>query len=114
VIIKGGGKECIEAATKFPEVEKLARKTLKMLDGEVIALMVDAAIPKGIKKLAHIDPLGMSSHSVKTRGQNTLTADDKEKRFDLNAEESESSEVWNDSDDHDQGSDDYQSDDSDQ
>jgi hypothetical protein len=112
VIIKGGGKECIEAATKFPEVEKLARKTLKMLDGEMIALMVDAAIPKGIKKLAHIDPLGMSSHSVKTRGQNTLTADDKEKRFDLNVEEDESSEVWNDSDD--QGSNDYQIDDSDQ
>jgi hypothetical protein len=110
VIVKGGGRECVEAAAQLPEVETIARKTLKMLDGEMMALMVDAALPKGLKKLAHIDPLGLSSNGNKTRQKkNTVTADDhKEKRPEAatvmeGQEEGESGEAY--SDDHyDQGS----------
>jgi len=48
----------VEQAAQFPELEKQARRVLKMLDGDALALMIDAALPKGIKKLTHFDPLG--------------------------------------------------------
>lgn len=59
IIVKGGGRECVEAAAEYPQVARIAKKTLKMLDGEKLALMVDAALPKRLKKIAHIDLLGI-------------------------------------------------------